>query len=165
MAFFAASQPLFEDENVKILQVLKKPKYIALAIISAIIVSIIYIYTQVLGNIHNIDVWFATIPLHNAILFSIFAVLFGVTFSFQVFNWLAPKACSLNKKIGSVGTSGIGTTGLFLVAQCPACASLGSLFLPISAIGFMTEFSWLINLASIGLLLFTLNYLGAFKNG
>lgn len=148
---------------MKLFEVLKKPKYLALAVISAIIVSVIYIYTQVLGNIHNVDVWFATIPFYNAVLFSVFAVLFGVTFSFQVFNWFAPKTCSLNKKAGSAGTSGIGTAGLFLVAQCPACASLGSLFLPISAISFITEFSWLINLFSIGLLLFTLNYLGAFK--
>lgn len=148
---------------MKLFEVLKKPKYIILTIVSTLIVSAIYIYTQVLGNVHNIDVWFATIPIYNAVLFSIFALLFGATFSFQVFNWFAPTTCTLNKKIGSAGTSGIGTTGLFLVAQCPACASLGSLFLPISAISFITEFSWLINLASIGLLLFTLNYLGAFK--
>jgi len=50
-----------------------------------------------------------------------------------------------------------------MVAQCPACASLGVLFLPVSVIGVMTQYSWLINLVGIGVLLFTVNYLGGFK--
>jgi len=53
--------------------------------------------------------------------------------------------------------------GLFFVAQCPACASLGVLFLPVSVIGVLTQFGWLINLLGIGLLLFAINYLGGFK--
>jgi len=148
---------------MKLVDVLKKPKYFALSIVSIIILVIIYIYTQVLGIVKNIDLWFEVIPWYNAILFSIFAILFGITLSFQVFNWFAPKTCSIGKKVGSAGGSGVGTAGLFLVAQCPACASLGALFLPVSVLGFLTQFSWLINLISIGLLLFTLNYLGAFK--
>lgn len=149
---------------MKLVEVLKKPKYLALSIVSTIIMTIIYIYTQVLGIIQNIDIWFEVLPWYNAILFSIFAILFGITFSFQVYNWFQPKICSIQKKINSAGGSGAGTTGLFLVAQCPACASLGALFLPVSVIGIFTEFSWLINLFSIGLLLFVLNYLGAFKS-
>ncbi len=123
----------------------------------------LYIYTQVLGIIENIDVWLAIIPLHNAVFLIIFTALFGATFSYQVFLWMQPKTCSVNKKIGAAGTGGIGTFGIFLVAQCPACASLSALFLPISALAFLTEFSWAINLFGIGLLLFTINYLGGFK--
>jgi hypothetical protein len=148
---------------MKIIHVLKKPKYFMLSVLLTIVVSVVYIYSQVLGIIENIGLWFSIIPWYNAILFSVFAVLFGITFSFQIYNWLQPKACSIGKKIGGAGGSGAGTTGLFFVAQCPACASLGALFLPVSVIGFLTEFGWLINLISIGLLLFTLNYLGAFR--
>lgn len=150
---------------MKLLEVLKKPKYLGLSVISTIIIAIVYIYTQVLGIIENLDIWFATIPWYNAILFVIFATLFGITFSFQVYNWFQPKTCSINKKISGAGGSGAGTIGLFLVAQCPACASLGALFLPVSALTFLTEFSWLVNLLSISLLVFVLNYLGAFKKG
>ena len=149
---------------MKLVEVLKKPKYFALSIVSTILMVIIYIYTQVLGIIENIDIWFAVLPWYNAILFSVFAILFGITLSFQVYNWFQPKICSIEKKVGSAGGSGAGTMGLFLVAQCPACASLGTLFLPVSVLGAITEFSWLINLFSIGLLLFILNYLGAFKS-
>ncbi len=148
---------------MKLLKVLAQAKYAALGVVSAAIMAAVYIYTQVLGNPHNISVWFATIPFSNLILFIVFTALFGITFSFQVYNWMQPKTCSVNQKAGAAGSSGVGTLGLFLVAQCPACASLGSLFLPLSAITFLTEFSWLLNIIGIGLLLFTINYLGGFK--
>lgn len=148
---------------MKLLNVLSQAKYAAISVVSAAVMAVVYIYTQVLGNPHNISVWFATIPPTNLLLFLAFTVIFGITFSFQVYNWLQPKTCTINQKVGAAGSTGIGTTGLFLVAQCPACASLGSLFLPLSALTFLTEFSWLINLAGIGLLIFTINYLGGFK--
>lgn len=143
--------------------VLKRPFHFFLGVLAVLVMSLLYMYTQVLGNFHNIDVWFATIPWYNAVLFIIFAVLFGITFSFQVFTWRQPKTCSIGQKVKGAGSSSIGTLGLFLVAQCPACASLGALFLPLSATIFLTQFSWLLNLVGIGLLLVTINYLGGFK--
>ena len=148
---------------MKLLQVLRNPQYLVLAVVSSLLFSFIYMYTQVLGNLHNIDVWFAVIPWYNALLFIVFAALFGITFSFQVYNWLQPKTCSIGKKTAAASGSGIGTLGLFLVAQCPACASLGALFLPVSAFTFISQLSTVLNIISIALLLFTLNYLGAFK--
>jgi len=150
---------------MRLLDVLRKPKYFALAVVSTLIITVVYIYTQVLGIVENIDLWFEIIPWYNAILFASFSILFGITFSFQVYNWFQPKTCSISKKVSGAGGSGVGTMGVFLVAQCPACASLGVLFLPVSVVGFFTQYSWLINIITIGLLLFTLNYLGAFKTG
>jgi hypothetical protein len=148
---------------MKITEVLKMKRYLALAIMSSAVMSLIYIYTQVLGIVENIDLWLTVIPWYNAALFIIFAALFGITFAYQVYLWKQPKVCAIGTKAKGFGTSGIGSIGLFFVAQCPACASLGALFLPISVSVVFTKFSWLITLASIGLLLFTLNYLGAFK--
>src|SRR3990167_4962382 len=148
---------------MKIIEVLKMKRYFVLAIFSSITISLIYVYTQVLGNIHNIDLWLTIIPWYNAILFTIFSILFGITFAYQVYLWKQPKVCAISTKAKGAGTGSIGTLGTFLIAQCPACASLGALFLPISVTVTLTKFSWLINLASIGLLLFTLRYLGAFK--
>lgn len=142
---------------------LRKSNYLALAIISSLTMSGIYIYTQVLGIIQNIDLWLTIIPWYNAILFIVFAALFGITLSFQVYNWRQPKVCPANAKIKGVGASSGATFGLFMVAQCPACASLGVLLLPASAVGILTQFGWLINLTAIGLLLFTINYLGGFR--
>ena len=144
-------------------EVLKKPEYILLAFVSASITLVVYVYTQLLGIVQNLDVWLATIPWYNAFLLLVFIVLFVVAFSYQVFLWRQPKICSIKTKVKGTGTSSISMLGMFLVAQCPACASLGILFLPASAMFFLAQYSWLVNLISIALLLFTLNYLGAFK--
>ncbi len=148
--------------GLKIFSVLRQPIYLALAIFSAAVMIMAYAFTQVLGNVHNVDVWLATIPTLNAIMLGVFTILFGATFSFQVHIWQLPKTCSVQQKISGAGTSSLGTMGLFLVAQCPACASLGALFLPLSATVFLTQYSWLLNVLGIGLLIFTLNHLGAF---
>jgi len=151
------------NNKMKVLKVIKQPKYLAIAIVSIILMTSLYLYSQVLGNIHNLDIWFDIIPWYNALLFTIFAILFGVTLSYQIYVWKQPKVCKVSDKVKGVGTSSAPTFGIFLVAQCPACASLGALFLPLSAVTFLTKFSWLINLLGIGLLLFTINYLGGFK--
>jgi len=148
---------------MRVLKVLRKSNYLILAIISSLAMSAIYIYTQVLGIIENIDLWFTVIPWYNAVLFVIFAALFGITLSFQVYNWRQPKVCPTSTKVKGMGASSGATFGLFFVAQCPACASLGVLFLPVSVMGVLTQFGWLINLLGIGLLLYTINYLGGFK--
>jgi hypothetical protein len=145
------------------MKMLRIPKYLVLAVVSSLPMSIIYIYTQVLGIVQNIDLWLTVIPWYNAILFVIFTALFGVTLSFQIYTWQQPKVCSPNEKVKGMGTSSGATFGLFFVAQCPACASLGALFLPVSVMGVLTQFGWLINLLGIGLLLYTINYLGGFK--
>ena len=146
---------------IKILHVMKIPYYFALAALLAGVFAIIYVYTQVLGIVHNVDIWFANIPLLNLFMFVAFSVLFGVTLSFQIYNWRQPKTCDLKKSAGS--TSAATAIGL-LIAQCPACASLGTLFLPLSVLAFIGKYSILLDLISILILIFTINYLGGFKN-
>ncbi|MBI2583361.1 MAG: hypothetical protein HYW25_01720 [Candidatus Aenigmarchaeota archaeon] len=148
---------------MKLVEVLKMRSYLLLAAASSVVFAFIYIYTQVLFNIANFDIWISIIPWYNAILFVIFAVLFGITVSYQVYTWRQPKACPINMKAKGTGVSGAGYFIGLLIAQCPACASLGALFLPVSAFTFFVQFSWLLNLVSIGLLLFVLNYLGGFR--
>lgn len=149
---------------MKVIQVLKQRKYFLIALISSLIFTGVYIYTQLLGIIQNIDIWLTVLPWYNAILFPILAILFGATLSYQIYIWKQPKkVCAINKKAKGVGLSSSASGVSFFVAQCPACASLGALFLPVSVMGVFTKFSWVINLVSIGLLLFVINYLGGFK--
>lgn len=149
---------------MKIIEVIKIKQYFAIAVVIAFIFSSIYVYTQVLGIVANIDVWLSNIPLENAILFIIFSALFGVTMSFQIYNWKQqPKVCAISGKATGGGVSGAATFIGLMVAQCPACASFGTLFLPVSAIVFIGQNTLIINLLSIGLLLFTINYLGGFN--
>lgn len=148
---------------IKLIEVLKMRVYLLIAVVSALAFTAVYIYTQVLGIVENVDIWLTVIPLHNAVLFAVFAALFGVTLSFQIYNWRQPKVCTVSDKAKSGSVSSGATFVGLLVAQCPACASLGALFLPVSAVTFFTQFSFVINLVSIGLLLFVINYLGGFK--
>ena len=144
---------------MKILDVLKNPKYVLIAFISSLVLAAVYIYSQVLGIWQNIDLWFKVIPVYNLVFFLLFVILFGITLSYQIYLWRQKKICNVK----GIGTGGGATITTFLIAQCPACASLGALFLPLSVIGFFTKYSFYINLVSIGLLLFTLRYLGAFR--
>lgn len=149
------------DTMIKVLRVMKMPRYFALATASAVLFAIFYVYTQVLGIVHNVDIWFANISPINFAMFLAFSVLFGITLSFQIYNWRQPKTCNIK---GSTGSTSAATVISLLVAQCPACASLGAFFLPFSILSFIGRFNILFDLLSIGLLLFTINYLGGFKN-
>lgn len=147
----------------KIFNVLKKPHYLVLAIFSSLAFLLIYVYTQLLGIVQNLGVWLATIPVQNALLLLTFTAIFGITFSYQVFLFLQPKFCDRNQQVKGVGAGGIGTLGMFFVAQCPACASLGVFFLPLSVLSVFSKYGWVFNLIGIFLLLFTIHYLGGFK--
>ncbi len=144
---------------MRIFEVFKSFKYTLIALLSSIVLALIYIYSQILGIWQNIGLWFAVIPWYNLILFLMFVLLFGITLSYQIYLWKQKRVCSIK----SVGTGSGATLTTFLIAQCPACASLGALFLPLSVIGFFTKYSVYINFFSIILLLFTLRYSGAFR--
>jgi hypothetical protein len=147
----------------KIAKVLMMPKYLLIAIIASIGMAAIYAYSQVLGVVENIDLWLKVMPWYNKILFSIFVTIFGASVAYQVYLWKQPKVCAINKVGRSASANSGATFGVFLVTQCPACASIGSLFLPLSAMLFIANFGWLINLIGIVVILFTINYLGGFK--
>jgi len=147
---------------MRLLGVLYSPRYTLIVLVSFLAMMALYIYTQVLGNISLVDVWLANVPPLHALLLLVFAILFGITFAYQIHLWKSPKVCAPSMRVKGSGISGIGTIGIFLVAQCPACASLGALFLPLGALTFLTEYTVWLNVLSIFLMLFTLHYLGAF---
>ncbi len=147
---------------MRLLGVLYSPNYTIIALVSFLVMMGIYIYTQVLGNLSLVDVWLANVPPLHALLLLAFAILFGLTFAYQVYLWNSPQVCSPVLRAKGSSVSGIGTLGIFLVAQCPACASLGALFLPVGALTILAEYTVWLNILSIFLMLFTLHYLGAF---
>jgi|SRR3989338_5756876 len=148
---------------MKVISVVSQPLYAAIGIVSALLMSVVYLYSQVLGNLHNIDIWIKIIPWYNALLFVVFVVLFGMTISYQVYMWRQPKACSVAQKTKGAGASSAATIAAFFVAQCPACASLGAVLLPVGAVAFIAQAGTAINIISIALMLFTLHYLGGFR--
>ncbi|MFY9300142.1 MAG: hypothetical protein WAO91_03000 [Candidatus Nitrosotenuis sp.] len=148
---------------MEIIYMLRQPKYLALAVLSSLGMLALYAYSQVLGAVGNLDLWISVMPWYNKMLLSTFVVLFGMATAYQVYAWRQPKSCNLSVKGGTVGANSAGTFGVFLVSQCPACSSIAALFLPFSATLLIATYGWLINLAGIAIVLFTINYLGGFK--
>ena len=141
---------------------LENKKYVFSSISLAIIIFFVYAYIQILGILENFFFWLnVTSPLYLVSLI-LFSILFGLTISFQVYV-KQNKICSIKEEAKGASTTGLGSIGFIFVSSCPACATLGLIFIPVSFVGVITQYSWLINLVSISLLLFTLNYLGAFK--
>ncbi|MBI4181787.1 MAG: hypothetical protein HY520_02365 [Candidatus Aenigmarchaeota archaeon] len=145
---------------MQLTRALRAPRYALLAAAAALALFWLYAYSQVLFIWQNLDLWLAIAPRVNLGLFIAFSALFGITLSYQAWLRAQPKACSLK-----AGPQAAGTLLSFLVVQCPACASIGVLFLPLSVVTFFTAFSTWLNLLAIALLLFTLLRLGAFTAG
>ncbi len=149
-------------KNMVLMRVVSQQKYAVLAVASAALMAVIYVYSQVLFIADNVSIWLSSAPLYNLFLFAVFAVLFGLTVSLQAYRWRQPKTCSA-KTGKSIAVASPATFLGFLVAQCPACASLAALLLPVSAASFFVQYNTVLNIVSIGMLLFSLNYLGAFR--
>ena len=148
--------------STQLAYVLGKPNYQLLAAVSATLMLVVYMLSQVLFVRENLDVWLANIPPVHGALLLVFVGVFGITFAYQVYLWRQPKMCSTSQKMGGGGVSVFGTIGKFFIAQCPACASLGAFFLPVASLSFIGQNTIWLNLLSIGLMVFTLHYLGAF---
>ncbi|RME18036.1 MAG: hypothetical protein D6797_01230 [Bdellovibrio sp.] len=148
---------------MKLIEVLKKPKYMLLAVVSALALLAIYAYFQNLGIVENIPFWFSIMPWYNLISLVAFLAIFGVLVAYQVHVFFNNKSCKLGKKARGVGFSSIAGGGVFFVAQCPACISLATLLLPASIAPLFITNGWAINLISIGIAVYAIHYLGGFE--
>jgi len=150
---------------MKILDILRIKKYLAMGVISTAFIFLFYPTVQILAttqNIQNIDIWFASIPPINFVLFLIFTILFGINISLFSYN-RNRKVCEHNtKKV--LGGSSIGTIFSFFVGICPACTGFVALFgIPLSVTLALVQFNTVFFLISIGLLLLSIYFSDGFK--
>ena len=149
---------------MKLIRILKDKNYLFIAIISAVLMTLIYPYLQVIlnGGFYNYFFWFELIlsqSILNFILYLVFSILFGLVVSINIYN-LKNRTCSIK---GSSGSASFGSILAIFTSQCSACVSLATLFLPISAVGLLVKYNTLINLISIGILLLSIYLVGGFK--
>lgn len=107
------------------------------------------------------QIWFADIfqkPL-NASLYVGFSILFGMFVSLYLFSKKQCLDCKPNVKSG-VGGSALG----FMLGVCPACFSFVGLLLPLSGSLFLTAYSPLFMLVSIGIILFSIYKMAGFRS-
>ena len=107
------------------------------------------------------DIWFTDItqkPL-SSIPYVAFSVLFGMFISLYFYSKNKCIDCKPGAKAG-FGGSALG----FVLGVCPACFSFIGFLLPLSGSIFLTTYSPLFMLVSIGIILFSVHKMGGFKN-
>ncbi|MEM3007518.1 MAG: hypothetical protein QXW37_06450 [Candidatus Nitrosotenuis sp.] len=107
-----------------------------------------------------LQIWFLDIvqkPLSSIPYFA-FSILFGMFMSLYLFVKKSCVDCKANAK------SGIGGTALgFVIGVCPACFSFIGFLLPLSGSLFLSSYSPLFIMVSIGIILFSIHRMGGFK--
>lgn len=150
---------------MQLFRMFQQRRYLLIAIGISVVVFVLYPAIQVFPRVfYNYFFWFSLLTPVRWVLYVSYGVLFGVTLSFFLYT-RRTKTCAVSRQVRS-GFSGV--LGAFLglvVPACPACLSLASLFLPVSAFSFIVARSAQLLGLSILLLLVSLWVLGAFKRG
>ena len=142
---------------MKLFSINKNKNYLFITILSTIIMLAVYPFLQSFGQIY---LWFAVIDFWNLVVYIVFSILFGLMISLQVYTKREVKNCNMKN---SAGTGIIGTIATFFIAQCPSCAVLLSAFLPLGAVAFIVTYNIYLMIASIGLMLLSIHFIGGFK--
>lgn len=149
---------------MKIFSMIKTSKYGAVALISSVLMLLIYPFLQVVlnGGFYNYFFWFEMIlsqSVLNFVLYLLFSGLFGIVVSLVYHNY-RKGTCNVRRGAGS---GGAGSLLAILIPQCSACLSLAVLFLPIGAVAMFGTYSTVLNLISLGLLVLSIHLLGGFE--
>lgn len=107
------------------------------------------------------DIWFADIvqkPL-SSIPYVIFSILFGMFISLYLYSKNKCIDCKPSVKTGFGGS----TLG-FVLGVCPACFSFIGFLLPLSGSLFLTAYSPLFMLVSIGVIVFSIYKMAGFRD-
>ena len=132
-----------------------------IAIIAAIGIFFLTPLIQSMSTPLAFDIWFTDIaqkPL-SSIPYVVFSVLFGTFIALYLYSKNKCIDCKPGTKAGFGGS----TLG-FVLGVCPACFSFVGFLLPLSGSIFLTTYSPLFMLAAIGIILFSINKMGGFKN-
>lgn len=131
-----------------------------IAITAAVGIFFLSPLIQTVNTNLSFEIWFADIvqkPL-SSIPYIAFSVLFGLFITLYKYSKNKCIGCKPNVKTGIGGTI-LG----FLVGVCPACFSFIGFLLPLSGSIFLSNYSPLFILVSIGIVLFSINKMGGFK--
>ncbi|MFN3655450.1 MAG: hypothetical protein ACK4TO_09045 [Candidatus Nitrosotenuis sp.] len=144
--------------NIFLIQAARQKPLIALA--SAIGIFFLNPLIQSVNTSLALQIWFLDIvqkPLSSIPYFA-FSILFGMFMSLYFFAKKSCVDCKTNAK------SGIGGTALgFMIGVCPACFSFIGFLLPLSGSLFLSSYSPLFIMVSIGIILFSIHRMGGFK--
>lgn len=144
--------------SIILIQATKQKPLIAIA--AAIGIFFLNPLIQSLSTSLAFQIWIADIlqkPL-NASLYIGFSVLFGMFVSLYLFSKNRCLDCNPNVRSG-IGGSAFG----FMLGVCPACFSFVGFLLPLSGSLFLTAYSPLFMLVSIGIIMFSIYKMAGFR--
>lgn len=144
--------------SITLIQAAKQKPLIVLA--SAIGIFFLNPLIQSVNTSLAFQIWFSDIvqkPFSSIVYFT-FSILFGNFVSLYFFAKNICVDCKPNAKTGMGGTA-FG----FIIGMCPACFSFIGFLLPLSGSLFLSSYSPLFILVSIGIILFSIHKMGGFK--
>ena len=148
---------------MKILELVHDKKYLFLAVFFSVFMAFLYPFVQVLPQgLNNFWFWFTILTPVSFILYIIYSLLFGITFSFIILGY-RHKICSVSKSSGAKFSGTLGTAITIILPQCGACISLAAIFLPLSVVSLFLRYKIEVMAVSIALLVFSLWISGAFN--
>lgn len=149
---------------MKLSQMFQDFRYTFLTLFLTLTMLVLYPVFQVLpqGGLYNFWFLFTILTPVRWALYIIYSLFFGLTLTFFIWRFRT-KTCYPSEQVRS-GLSGFAGAVLgFIIPSCPACLSLASLLLPLSAFSALAANSTGIMAGSVVLLLGSLWYLGAFR--
>lgn len=129
------------------------------AAIGILIVGIVLLWPAI--PLRSLDVWLKTLvnKFPTNVLYPIFAILCGSYAALYVYDRKVTKCC----RVEATKTSAVPSILGILLGACPACIPALAFFLPLSITITIGYYSWLILLASIALILFSIWRAGGFQ--
>lgn len=129
------------------------------AAVGLLVVAIVLLWPAL--PLRSLNVWFLTLTskFPTNILYPIFALLIGSYAALYVYDRKVAKCCRVDATKASAASSILG----ILLGACPACIPALAFFLPLSLTIAIGYYSWIILLASIALILFSIWRAGGFQ--
>jgi len=126
--------------------------------IGLIVILIVLLWPAI--PLHSLNVWLQTLTskFPTNVLYPIFAVLIGSYAALYTYDKKVARCCRVDTK-----SSAIPSIFGVILGACPACIPAIAFFLPLSVTIAIGYYSWIILLASVALILFSLWRSGAFQ--
>lgn len=129
------------------------------ATVGILVIAVVLLWPAI--PLRSLDIWAQTLiqKFPTNVLYPIFALLMGSYTALYTYDKKVAKCCRVDATKASAAPSVLGV----ILGACPACIPALAFFLPLSVTITIGYYSWIILLASIALILFSIWRAGGFQ--
>lgn len=129
------------------------------ATVGILVIAVVLLWPAI--PLRSLDIWAQTLiqKFPTNVLYPIFALLMGSYIALCTYDKKVAKCCRVDATKASAAPSVLGV----ILGACPACIPTLAFFLPLSVTITIGYYSWIILLASITLILFSIWRAGGFQ--